>query len=605
MTKLWMKSFPSFAWGNNMEKTYDIVVIGAGHAGCEAAVAAAKLGKKVLITALDERSVGLLPCNPSIGGTAKGHLVCEIDALGGVMGQLADQTALQIRMLNAAKGPAVRSLRAQIDKVQYHEAVLQLLNSTPNLTLSIGEVGALTWQDHRITGVVLNGQTIACQAVVVATGTYLASQTFVGSVVKDEGPAGLPNTTTLTQSLMQMGIEIRRFKTGTPARLAQDSIDYTQTKIQPGDDQIRPFSFVSTHPIKNVCPCYLTYTNERTHQIIRDNIKTSAMYSGLIHGVGPRYCPSIEDKVTRFADRTRHQVFLEKESLSNQEIYLQGMSSSMPAEIQDRFIHTMAGLEHVTILRPGYAIEYSCINPLELLPTLKHKQYFGLYCAGQINGTSGYEEAAAQGLLAGINASRALDGQPEITLSRTNSYIGVLIDDLTTLGTLEPYRMFTARAEYRLSLRQDNADERLTPLGREIGLVDNHRWQVYTTKQQRLAQIRQMITPKIRQEVSKQTHTLRDFITDQPVELLDQITTEIKYAGYIAREQAAIAEIKRQEATQLSPDLDYRTVTGLRRESQIKLDQIKPLNIGQAARISGVTPADITVLLIHLRKQAK
>lgn len=588
-----------------MIKDFDVVVIGAGHAGCEAAVAAARLGKKVLLTTLHERSIGMLPCNPSIGGTAKGHLVCEIDALGGIMGILADQAAIQIKMLNAAKGPAVRSLRAQIDKARYHEVMLDLLKHTPNLTLAIGEVNGLLWQDQQITGVIFNGEQINCRAVVVATGTYLNSKTFVGSVVKYEGPTGLPNATTLEKSFVDMGIEIRRFKTGTPARVDIDSIDYSQTEIQNGDDNIRAFSFLATHPIKNICPCYLTYTNETTHQIIRDHIKESAMYSGLIKGVGPRYCPSIEDKITRFADRTRHQTFLERESMSSREIYLQGLSSSLPAEVQSQFIHSIKGLEHCDIIRSGYAIEYTCINPLELLATLRHKKYHGLYCAGQINGTSGYEEAAAQGLVAGINASREIDNLSPLVLSRTNSYIGVLIDDLTTEGTLEPYRMFTARAEYRLSLRQDNADERLTPIGREMGLVDDNRFHVFTEKQAHLAKIRQMITPKIRQEVAKQENKLADFIQNEPADLLDQITTEIKYAGYIAREQAAIAEIKRQEETRLSPDMNYDEVSGLRRESQIKLNQIKPLSIGQAARISGVTPADITVLLIHLRKQDK
>ncbi len=586
-----------------MTKEFDIVVIGAGHAGCEAAVAAAKLGKKVLLTTLHEKSIGMLPCNPSIGGTAKGHLVCEIDALGGIMGILADEAAIQIRMLNAAKGPAVRSLRAQIDKERYHKAMVDLLKSTPNLTLAIGEVNALLWENQQITGVVFNGEKISCRAVIVATGTYLSSKTFVGKDVKNEGPAGLPNACTLEKSFHEMQIEIRRFKTGTPARVDIDSIDYNQTEIQNGDDNIRAFSFLATKPIKNICPCYLTYTNETTHQIIREHIKESAMYSGLIVGVGPRYCPSIEDKVTRFADRTRHQTFLERESMSSREIYLQGISSSLPAYVQDQFIHSIKGLENSKIIRFGYAIEYACINPLELLATLRHKKYRGLYCAGQINGTSGYEEAAAQGLVAGINAVREMNAQSPLILSRTNSYIGVLIDDLTTEGTLEPYRMFTARAEYRLSLRQDNADSRLTPIGREIGLVDDHRYAVFTQKQTQLAQIRKMITPKIRQEVAKQEHTLSEFITGQPTDLLDQITTEIKYEGYIAREQSAINEIKRQEATLLSLDMNYEDVAGLRRESQIKLNQIKPLSVGQASRISGVTPADITVLLIHLRKQ--
>ena len=586
-----------------MDKIYDVVVIGAGHAGCESAVAAAKLGKKVLLTTLHEKSIGMLPCNPSIGGTAKGHLVCKIDALGGIMGILADKSAIQIRMLNAAKGPAVRSLRAQIDKELYHTAMVDLLKQTPNLTLAIGEVNALLWEDQQITGVIFNGEKIQCRAVIVATGTYLNSKIFVGKDVKNEGPAGLPNATTLEQSFHDMGIEIRRFKTGTPARVDIDSIDYSQTEIQNGDDNIRAFSFLATQPIKNICPCYLTYTNENTHQIIRDHIKESAMYSGLIVGVGPRYCPSIEDKVTRFADRTRHQTFLERESMSSREIYLQGISSSLPAYVQDQFIHSIKGLEKADIIRFGYAIEYACINPLELLATLRHKRYRGLYCAGQVNGTSGYEEAAAQGLVAGINAVREMDNQSPLILSRTNSYIGVLIDDLTTEGTLEPYRMFTARAEYRLSLRQDNADARLTPIGREMGLVDDYRYDVFLKKQAHLEKIRKMVTPKIRQEVAKQEHTLSEFITDEPTDLLDQITTEIKYAGYIAREQSAINEIKRQDATLLSPDLDYATVTGLRRESQIKLNQVKPLSVGQASRISGVTPADITVLLIHLRKQ--
>ena len=586
-----------------MTKAYDIVVIGAGHAGCEAAVAAAKLGKKVLLTTLHEKSIGMLPCNPSIGGTAKGHLVCEIDALGGIMGILADRAAIQIRMLNATKGPAVRSLRAQIDKEGYHQAMVELLKQTPNLTLAIGEVNGLLWEGQQITGVIFNGEQIDCHAVIVATGTYLSSKTFVGKEVKSEGPAGLPNACTLEQSFHDMEIEIRRFKTGTPARVDIDSIDYSQTEIQNGDDNIRAFSFLATQPIKNVCPCYLTYTNENTHQIIRDQMTESAMYSGLIVGVGPRYCPSIEDKVNRFADRNRHQTFLERESMSSREIYLQGLSSSLPAAVQDEFIHSIKGLEKADIIRFGYAIEYACINPLELLATLRHKKYHGLYCAGQINGTSGYEEAAAQGLVAGINAVREIDNLSPLILSRTNSYIGVLIDDLTTEGTLEPYRMFTARAEYRLSLRQDNADARLTPIGREMGLVDDHRYEVFQKKQAHLEKIRQMVTPKIRQEVAKQEHTLSEFITDHPTDLLDQITTEIKYAGYINREQSAINEIKRQEATLLSPEMDYSKVSGLRRESQIKLDQIKPLNIGQAARISGVTPADITVLLIHLRKQ--
>jgi len=561
-----------------MKTDYDVVVVGAGHAGCEAAHAAARLGCRTLLTAIDLKSVAYLACNPSIGGVGKSHLVYEIDALGGLMAQVADKTCIQMRTLNKGNGPAVQALRAQVDKHAYHATMLETLKQVPNLTIRECEVGGVTAGNapsKKVTGVVLTtGETITCKSVIVATGVYLNGQILIGHTSKPSGPEGFAPATRLTKSLVDLGVEIRRFKTGTPPRVTAASIDYSACIPQPGDTDTH-FSFMSTAPIRNAVKCHLTYTNEKTHQIIRDNLEKSAMYSGLIKGVGARYCPSIEDKIVRFASATRHQIFLEPESLSTDEVYLQGISTSLPADIQAKFVHSIAGLGNAEIVRNAYAIEYDCINSLQLLPTLEFKSCKGLYFAGQVNGTSGYEEAAAQGLVAGVNAAGGARGGTPRIFSRTNSYIGVLIDDLVTLGTNEPYRMFTSRAEHRLYLRQDNADQRLTPLGREIGLVCDTRWKAYTEKM----------------ELIKQGHQLETVINEK------------KYAGYLAREQAKIADMRRCEQTLLPQNFDYTQITALRKESQVKLNQIRPQNIAQASRISGVTPADINILLVWLRKK--
>jgi len=557
-----------------METDFDVIVIGAGHAGCEAAHAAARLGCKVLLTTIDINSVAYLACNPSVGGIGKSHLVYEIDALGGIMGIITDTTCIQMRMLNRGNGPAVQALRAQVDKHAYHAKMLETLREITNITIKECEVAQILHNTTHVTGVATSsGEKFTCKTVVVATGVYLNSCTFVGHTSTPSGPRGFAPATHLTKSLVELGVEIRRFKTGTPPRVAINSIDFGQTVPQPGDTEMG-FSFLTTSPVNNAVICHLTYTNETTHQIIRDNIKKSAMYSGLIKGVGARYCPSIEDKIVRFASATRHQVFLEPESLTTDEIYLQGISTSLPADIQQQFVHSIDGLQNAKILRNAYAIEYDCIDSLQLTPALEYKKCRGLFFAGQVNGTSGYEEAAAQGIVAGINAARHGKAD-EIIFSRTNSYIGVLIDDLVTVGTQEPYRMFTSRAEHRLFLRQDNADQRMTPIGREIGLVDNKRWQAFQHKMDLIKQGQQLETVKI----------------------------EKMYAGYLQREQGIIAEIKSAEQTKLPTDLDYNKITGLRKESQIKLNRIHPQSIAQATRISGVTPADINVLLMWIKKQ--
>ena len=569
-----------------MKNDYDVVVIGAGHAGCEAAWAAARLGCRVLLTTISTDAVAYLACNPSIGGTAKGHIVCEIDALGGLMGVVADKTAIQIRMLNVGKGAAVQSLRAQVDKHAYHRTMLETLQNTPNITIKQCEVAEILTQNAgtpRVTGVKFaGGEAVSCGAVVVATGVYLDSCILVGNTSEPSGPRGFAPATHLTKSLIELGFAIRRFKTGTPPRVNSASIDFSKTSVQHGDENIRSFSFMTKKPIKNIAPCHLTYTSQATHEIIRANLHRSAMYSGLIKGVGARYCPSIEDKLVRFPQATRHQIFLEPESLETSETYLQGMSTSLPRDVQHAFVRTVPGLENAEILRDAYAIEYNCINSLQLSPTLEYKGCAGLFCAGQINGTSGYEEAAAQGLVAGVNAAGG--NAPLFTLSRTNSYIGVLIDDLVTVGTEEPYRMFTSRAEHRMSLRQDNADQRLTPIGRAIGTTDDKRWRAFNKKMKLLEKARAGETEGIPQEV------------------LNVVATEKKYAGYLAREERLIAEARRQEATALPHDIDYAKVTSLRYEASQKLGLVRPLNIAQASRISGVTPADISVLLVYLRK---
>ena len=575
---------------------FDVIVIGAGHAGCEAAWAASCLGARVLLTTMNLDSIAFLACNPSIGGTAKGHLVCEIDALGGLMGIVADKTAIQIRMLNIAKGSAVFSLRAQADKVKYHNTMKQTLENINNIVIRQAEVIEIITENNEVIGVRLaNNEIVNCKRVVVAAGVYLNSKIMIGDFSKEAGPSGFDSSKSLTSSLVSLGLEIRRFKTGTPPRINSRTIDFTKTTEQLGDDKIQTFSFITRRPIKNLVKCHLTYTNSDTHKIIRDNISKSAMYRERHHddpkGVGARYCPSIEDKIMRFPDRDRHQIFLEPESLETNETYLQGISTSLPASVQQQMVQSIEGLEDAQIMRDAYAIEYNCINSLQLLPTLEYKNCRGLFFAGQVNGTSGYEEAAAQGLVAGVNAAGR-----HFTLSRTNSYIGVLIDDLVTVGTDEPYRMFTSRAEHRLFLRQDNADARLTPLGREIGLVDDGRWKQFSSKMIKLEKLKKSITPKIHLEI--QQGKIISLVGD----INNTVITEIKYAGYLVREQNKIAEAKRCESTSLPLSFDYTQIMALRKESQIKLNQIKPQNIGQAGRISGVTPADINVLLVYFKK---
>jgi len=559
-----------------MKKDFDVIIIGAGHAGCEAAHAAARLGKTVLLLTLDLKSIAYLACNPSIGGTAKGHLVCEIDALGGLMGTIADKTALQIRMLNTTKGAAVFALRAQVDNIKYPKTMKQALESIDSIQIKQGEVTEILTKNKSVTGVKLaTGKTISCTSIVVATGVYLNSEILVGENRTDTGPSGFANSKSLTKSLMGLGLEIRRFKTGSPPRVHSDTIDYGKTENQKGDTGIQSFSFLTTKPIKNTIECHLTYTNAKTHKIIRDNLHLSAMYGPHAKqrekSTGPRYCPCIDDKVVRFPDRDRHQIFLEPESTTNNQVYLQGLSMSLPTHAQHDVVHSITGLETAKILRDAYAIEYNCINSQGLLPTLEYKGCKGLFFAGQVNGTSGYEEAAAQGFVAGINAT----GKSFI-LSRTQSYIGVLIDDLVTTGTNEPYRMFTSRAEHRLYLRQDNADLRLTPVGREIGLVCDTRWKIFQNKL-----------------------TLIETKHPSVQHILD---IEKKYEGYIKRELSKIAEAKRCEATLLPTDIDYKTIGGISMEARDKLNIVRPQNIGQASRITGVTPADINVLLIWLKK---
>jgi tRNA uridine 5-carboxymethylaminomethyl modification enzyme len=567
---------------------FDVVVIGAGHAGIEAAWAAARMGRRVMLATIDVKSVGFMACNPSIGGIGKSHLVYEIDALGGLMPTVADRTCIQMRTLNAANGPAVRALRAQIDKHDYHATMLKILSETPNITISECEVTDVSPTDSGLTiSAVAGGKgfTVAAGAAVVATGVYLNSVVLVGHTSERSGPVGFAPANHLTDSLVKLGFSVRRFKTGTPPRLLSQSINYAKTTPQPPDTDAH-FSFMSTAPARNLVSCHLTWTNARTHAVIRENLQRSALFGGLIKGTGPRYCPSIEDKIVRFATAERHQIFLEPESLSTDEVYLQGMSTSLPPDVQREFVQTIDGLERAEIVRNAYAIEYDCIDSRELTNTLESKTVRKLFFAGQVNGTSGYEEAAAQGIVAGINAALSLDGR-EVVFSRTNSYIGVLVDDLVTLGTNEPYRMFTSRAEHRLFLRQDNADQRLTPLGREIGLVDDDRWKRFTDKMNQIAELKSNPNARV------------------PDDVKSAVEIEAKYAGYLARENVRIAAVVRDEKTLLPAEMDYDKITALRREAQIKLSAVRPKNIAQAARISGVTPADVNILLVWLRKNQK
>ncbi len=614
-----------------INENYDAVVIGSGHAGCEAALALARMGQKTLLLTLNLDSIAFLACNPSIGGTAKGHLVCEIDALGGEMGIIADKTTIQRRMLNGSKGPAVQSLRAQADKVMYHTEMKKVLENTKNLFVKQGEVKNIIVKNNKVCGVkTVQGDSFKAKAVVVCTGVYLKSDVIIGKVRQNSGPNGFAPANHLTASLKKLGLKIRRFKTGTPVRVHSDTINYSVLTEQCGEDNIQTFSFMTKTPPKNVIKCYLTYTNLKTHELILNNLDKAPMYNGEIKSEGPRYCPSIESKVVRFADKQQHQLFLEPEALSTKEVYVQGFSTSMPTYLQHQMVHSVLGLENAHIMRDAYAIEYDCIDSLELYPTLQYKKINGLYFAGQVNGTSGYEEAAAQGIIAGINAALFIQNKPPFVLKRDEAYIGVLIDDLTTKGTNEPYRMMTSRAEYRLQLRQDNADLRLTQKGYDIGLVSKERYKAYLNRVKQIEQLKNdlktVVSPKkIEKMFNEKQETLpkvgitfkdvlkrsnifvEDLVKYFPEfskykpNVLKQVEIDIKYEGYLTKQNIQIEQSKKQENTELSAQIDYSKIKGLRIEAQQKLNKIKPLTLGQASRISGVSPADIAVLTVYLK----
>ncbi len=613
---------------------FDSIVIGAGHAGCEAALALARTGNKTLLLTISLDSIAFLACNPSIGGTAKGQLVSEVDALGGEMGKNADKTAIQIRMLNSGKGPAVQSLRAQADKNLYHTEMKKTLENEKNITIRQAEVDSV-----KIVGV---GEKIVtthlglkyqAKSVVFATGVYLQSETIVGPCREKNGPNGFKRSTNLSDSLRALGIKLLRFKTGTPVRIHARSVDFEKMEVQKGDENIFPFSYMTDKKIENKADCYLTYTTKETHKIIRDNLDKAPAISGEIKGIGPRYCPSIETKVVRFADRERHQLFLEPESLDTQEMYLQGFSTSMPADIQKEMVNSVIGLENAEIMRDAYAIEYDCIEPTQLKPTLELKMVEGLFFAGQINGTSGYEEAAAQGIIAGINASLYNQGKGQLVLKRNDGYIGVLIDDIVTKGTNEPYRMMTSRAEYRLLLRQDNADMRLTEIGRKVGLVDDERYSKFLAKKDKLKQLEERLQEKVKvddklkalfegngENLPRESMLLRDILKRNNIDifkindtyhvfdgedklLLDLINIKIKYEGYLKQQQEDIEKMLKNESKIIPEDFDYSKAQGLREEAKEKLAQIRPLNLGQASRISGVSPADVSVLSILIKRK--
>lgn len=614
----------------------DVVVIGAGHAGCEAALASARMGMDTIMFAIDLESIAMMPCNPAIGGTGKGHLVREIDALGGEMGVNIDKAFIQSRMLNTAKGPAVHSLRAQADKKQYHIEMKKTVERQNGLRIKQGEAVDLFIEDGRISAVKLRtGAIYKTKAVVLATGTFLGGKVFIGSSAYESGPSGLAPSTILAQRLKELGLPMRRFKTGTPARCLASSVDFEKMQIQSGDEKIVPFSFMNDELIKDQVNCYLTYTNEETHKIIRENFGRSALFGGQIEGIGPRYCPSIEDKINRFADRKRHQLFVEPEGIDTEEMYIQGMSTSMPEDVQDAFYRTIPGLENLEITRPGYAIEYDCIDPVSLKTNLEYKYISGIFCAGQFNGSSGYEEAAAQGLMAGINAALKIRGEEPFVLMRDEAYIGVLIDDLVFKGTNEPYRMMTSRCEYRLLLRQDNADQRLTEKGFKIGLVTKTRYDRYINKEKAITEeIRRFEKFRVSPEVAnpvlesaksskiKNPTSLADMVKrpevtydmilkmdetlcDIPEDLVSQIIVRIKYNGYIEKQIRRIEKFRRMENKRLPNDIDYEKIDGLRIEAGQKLNQMKPDSLGQAGRISGVSPADINVLLIYLERERR